>query len=409
VRLTWERETAGDADAVTEDPPEEYVPPEFELPDLPPLPPMPPVVVRLPITKLFAATKLGGVYYTANFSIPGVSQPTWTSVNGGLVSTAMRTMAVDPADPGYRQYALTTDGVLYRRTAGDWSVILSIAASRVLAGGAAFGQVYFFCVDPVTGYLYARWDPGEGHGGGGAYPYCLRSIDYGATWSAVKLDNVDQTNASGEGMIDAYDGVVVTTRCRIYKVNLVYYSSDHGATFTPIEITDFVGDYGTIATINRSDTGEAYINVFDLSFWRLVRVTLATGAQTVMYATQVLGPWEAGGYWTDLSDPERMATLAHQDSTKLWRTIDGWTNVVDAAPDVLDIQGIHQFCEQADYGEWILGATINGTLCVRVSTDSETTSDRSGANNGTPPYTGAIPSTCGGIAQRGLQAVTEWG
>lgn len=164
LALRWDWRVTGrtrgeDADAVAEP-----LPPAIVIPDpvVPPVTPpyIPPLPEPEPIapwpTQVYVATQDLGVFYTANFSGPEGSQPTWTAVNEGLPTPlAVSQLAVAPDVPAIYQFVLASDGTtrnVYRRVAGsDWEEVFTPSAPS----GNESWIPYWIAIDPETpGVVY---------------------------------------------------------------------------------------------------------------------------------------------------------------------------------------------------------------------------------------------------------------
>ena len=132
--------------------------------------------------KIFVATRALGVYYTDDFTDPGV-QPTWTAINTGLPTLDCIDFAIDPFEPSQRQYVLLdTNGIVSMRTGGVWSEIFSDADAFVLTGSTCTVTVTGIWADAlIPGRLWALIDRlgcGFNNAIWGAF-----SNDYGTSWT----------------------------------------------------------------------------------------------------------------------------------------------------------------------------------------------------------------------------------
>lgn len=362
---------------------------------------------------VYAATQTLGVYYTDDSLDPGEAQPVWSTVNTGLSNTTLRSFCLDRHEdpPDTRMFCIDeTAHALYRRTGGDWAVVLSSADARTVAGASDSETLMSVAVDPVTGYVYALlWREAAT-----CIIACLRSVDHGDNWTSVTVRARDYTyNASN---VDAYDGLVVCHSIDWPLGSRVNRSTNHGASWTSVYDADSQSDYAMGVRIHPAAGTTWYANIYDGTpgnTYELHRCNTA-GATDVMLSGQHHGPWTTpGGFWMDPDDPLHLLVATRQQATQIMESSDaGASQDSDVATSVEYMHEIGDGCVE-DY--WVQGCSAPRSVTptpparapVYVSTDGVTLTNRSGTNFDTAPYTNAIPVTCGGITPWGLWLVAS--
>lgn len=209
-RLAWDIAFSGKTrgeDVETSDepqPPEIVFPPPSPPIALPPIPflPLPPDV-DWP-SKLYFATKDGGVFYTVNFGAPLDGTPTWTAVNDYGVSDDLTNyeclfISGDPTAPADHQYLLIQDGdednrtVLYRNGTGAWQDWLTNAQAAT-AIGEANARVMMVAVDETSGDVHVAVLAGSS--GDDDIHVVRNQTPGGATWTL--LSSVGDTSDSDD-------------------------------------------------------------------------------------------------------------------------------------------------------------------------------------------------------------------
>lgn len=350
-------------------------------------------------TTVYAATKLLGLYFTEDFKPPEEGQPTWAPLNAGLSNTDLRSFCLDmsahPCDA--RMFCLdNTTRTVWRRTTDTWVSVLTTAEARAIAGAVDTETLHCVITDDETGYVYAALQPPTSVYG---KIYMMRSIDHGDTWTAATVTSRNLWYTSLRN-IDAHGSLVVLTACNWPLSALAYFSEDGGITWSQIVFGSGNHNYNVI--ISHSDPGIWYGGVRGPGFYALRKYSV-TGATSIIQPDEVIGPYGfAGGIWLHPTDPLIFCTLAHHPAnpTSFVKTLDG--GVTLAVNQVMPVGDITQFADGVIDNHWVQGCTANNRVAVYVSTNGFALTAKAGTNWDTPPYTGAIPKTCGGVTERGL-------
>ena len=354
--------------------------------------------------RTWAATQTLGVYYTLDSLDPAAAQPAWTALNTGLSNTDVLSFCLDrsedPADG--RMFCIdNTTRTLWRRVIGDWSAVLTSAAARTLAGFVASEVLWSVTVDDITGYVYANL----AELAASSKVAVLRSIDHGNTWTAVVAISAAAFIYTISN-IDAYNGLVVFMRMRLIPGTVGHwYSVDHGATWSALGTAGLPAPL--CARINRA-AGNYWYGNFGIAGvqYGLTRGNTA-GAGANLWEVEQYGPQAtAGGIWCDPLDANRSVSAAWAVNSIFVVTTDAFATI--DSNNAISITYMHEIADCCEYGYWVQGCSLPvtpGRAPVYVSTDGVTLGQKSGTNWETPPYTNAIPVTCGGIAGRGLWLV----
>lgn len=150
---------------------------------------VPPAELHAWTTKAYVGTHLKGIYYTHSFTGPGGTHPTWSRHNHGLHSLNIWQLEPDPLGVQYRHYCLAGhlgDRILYQRTPAispTWLPLLTNAQACTLTGSAS-GELCWVATNiNHPAHLYVLFNSALTTNG----TWCLRSLDYGATWAAFQI------------------------------------------------------------------------------------------------------------------------------------------------------------------------------------------------------------------------------
>lgn len=354
--------------------------------------------------RVYVATKTLGVYYCEAFTAVG-DQPVWNTINGGLASTAIISFCLDRHEivRDSRMFCIA-DGVLYRRTIGDWVAILTSAEARAM-GSFVVGQVLrSVVVDPVTGYVHVLLARDEKVADVGV----LTSTDHGATWMAVVAREDDFIYTFGN--LDACNGLVVCGFVTHPLTNSFLYSINSGGTWATLHVSDGYSLPTISARIHPASMGLWYGTIFvNYNYYELVRCS-TVGSYERLQAGYAMGPYETGGgFWFNESDVNNLATTAEIRDTTFNVTTDAFATI--AASGVTSVPHMHEIGDGCQGNNWLHGCSFPSSDRARaplyISYDGVTLTHRSGANWNTLPYTDAIPVTCGGVTPWGLWCVIE--
>lgn len=189
--------------------------------------------------RMLVATKTKGIYYSRGFTGPQGDHPTWTRHNAGLLSLNIEQLHGDPWIPGTRQYVLIrVNGtrLLYRRNvpAEDyWRFILSDAQAATLTGSPGGRMRWLTTNWNRPGYLYVMFQSTIHTNG----VWCLRSPDFGATWTAHNMHmpagtpeagNIVCGLAQGSSEYPAGDVIYACRQGSAIVVSSMYVSYDNG-------------------------------------------------------------------------------------------------------------------------------------------------------------------------------------
>ena len=354
-------------------------------------------------SKVYAATESLGVFYSVDFGGPTDPMPTWTALNDGLSSVALRAFCLDrsatPMDA--RMFCIdTATRTVWRRTTGTWAAVLTEAQAKIIAGTSGPEKLLSVITDPITGYVYALLQVQDGTG---AFRM-MRSTDHGTTWTAHTI--VGNSFWYGDtNNIDAYNSLVVVNACNWPLNYKIKHSEDDGATW--ISVTTDGSNHSYNVMISPCDPDVWYAGTRG-SIYSLVKYSTAAGDPGTVLTPSgdtIAGPYGTGGsIWFHPTNPDIFAVMNHHPvNNNFLLTLD---RGITAAVSHSALGYLTQFAEHCDYQQWVQGCTGSGQA-VFVSTDGYTVTDRSGTNWNTPPYTNAIPTTSGGVIARGLWSLRE--
>jgi hypothetical protein len=396
-KLRWKHSVIGrsygsTSPAVVIPPPPPVVIPTPSIPPItPPIRPIPP----RPSWPLegYVPTNLLGVYKTTNFVDPtSLSQPTWTAINDGLLSTKIRQLDYDPTR-NYL-YCITEDErtVYVRSTiSGSWSPALTQAQARTAIGAGA-GTLYWVTVDQSTGSVYAYFS-------GGIYDvgqYLFKSVDYGANWTVKKI--LDYGALYGAGALFVYG----STMWRTWNQGggLIAYSSDGGDNWSVSSSLGFSA-WTPWMSVSALSLSQALVAGNGYGGPDLVRISAPGMTATILQDSKNLG----------IQHPDALAISSSSwsaqrimSSSKIFRTIDGWSSLVSASPATLSPAMTHLLTPVSGYPDWMITGRDSGLtsgsphIIFTVNGDGGTPVGRAGNSPGSAPYTGSIPYTCGGAA-----------
>ncbi len=355
--------------------------------------------------RVYAATKTLGVYVCEAFTASG-DQPTWSTVNGGLPSTAITSFCLDrhEARRDARMFCIV-GGTLYRRTIGDWAALMTSEEARSKLNFVAGETLQCVVVDPVTGYVHTLL--GNANGGTTAIGV-LTSKDHGDTWSGVRV--VASSHYYTLGGMDACNGLLVFPFVNFSISCYFEYSTDSGETWQWINVSESSSIPLLCARIH-PELADAWYGTYygntNIKF-ELLRCS-TSGTYTLLHPGYSCGPYKGGGgFWFDPDDADHIATISGYNDTVFNQTTDAFASYSTAPTSVDSMDEIGDGCEA---GSWVQGCSSPSVLLsqaiIYVSADGVTLVNRSGTNWGTSPYTDAIPATCGGVINWGLWCVFD--
>lgn len=398
------------------------IPPPDEPPEPPPWPPPPPP--ELWRSKVYVATKVNGIYYTEDFSEPGGPQPNWGTVNEGLGALTTYDLQPDPWAPAYRQYCRTLQPKIYRREGGGaWSVILDSAIVDSHTPGTVSSLVM---VGPdaninAQGHVYVLVSFNDG----GIYGRCLyffKSTDYGDTWSAVRAyDHWLYPPTALDFEVGAFKGTSPYAAGQV--IYAAFKAGLYGDIYMKVSVTQgaswgsVIGLYHCVSPTNwvglhRSSADQDVLyqagggtNIGGTQC-TLVKTINRGGAWATLWACHLGAPtitqapnvyiWNplsafmaAGSQGLHWTDDDWANWVTHTNDDNFW--VDGCSRVMDAPENLYGYQSESP------------GGYERELAMVHVIAVSNERGDhwegKAGANCNTPPYTGAIPKTCGGVSR----------
>lgn len=206
---------------------------------------VPPPQTFLWASKLYVGTHLKGVYYTDTFTGPGGDHPTWTQINTGLHSLKVTQLEPDPLAPEFRQYCISGDPLTRRLYVRDpaistaWTTLLTDAQAQTLAGSPSGSMTWISTNYFFPGHLYLLFNSGFGQTG----TWCLRSTDYGTTWTAHQIyngalnyssGNIMPSLAQGSSPYDPGTVLYASTNSYLLARTCLWRSLNHGQSWTLI-------------------------------------------------------------------------------------------------------------------------------------------------------------------------------
>lgn len=402
------------------------------IPDPPPSDPIdwwpapiePPIPIGWP-SQLYVGTRVSGVYFTNDFDGPGTAQPTWTAVNGGLASTVIHHMGINPFDRANGQFCMTgdyyvtpEDVVLYRRlNQGSWVEVLDQAAYAAITGLPG-SVLAWFCLDhSVEGRL---WVVGHVHDADGG-TWALYSDNLGTTWSSPIQVRSGWTRLV-HGIAAHGDEVYVGITTGPIAGQRIYYSADKGS--SPFLYSDSlqISVWECFIYYNRLELSQIYTRRYETLGqppYDLVRITCPSMTDTDLQASlDLMTFYYPDSLWFSRSSPgyHRCLKTATGDPAQIIVTEDSWASVNNSNPSPLSVQAdaMAPYVNPEDEDMILLGHRRNvgdgggdykhhlSALYGETSTSPE---GRAGSMPHTSPYTDSIPCTAGGIAYHGIQVV----
>ncbi len=230
---------------------------------------VPPPEAHTWTTKAYVGTQLKGIYYTDSFTGPGGDHPTWTMANFGLHSTHIWQLEPDPLGLAYRLYALAGDPgdrILYERIPAfwpTWAPLLTDAQAIALTGSTTGTLCWIATNTYFPGYLYVMFNSGLGETGS----WCLRSEDYGETWSAhviyagilnANAGNIMAGIAQGDSPHDPGTTLYAALNHSILYPTLLYLSLTHGDSWQ-LKASQGIGQLVPRCLVDPTDQSTVYI------------------------------------------------------------------------------------------------------------------------------------------------------
>lgn len=370
----------------------------------------------------YAATKNKGWYRTASFSPIGEPQPTWLPDNAGLPDLVILCAALDPFQPLLLRYSLTATTV-YRHdnptpgAAATATPLLTLAQVGTLTGQPG-GTFSWLTASPhYPGHLYVVYIPKIGHFAG----WCLKTIDYGLTWTAHVIHTHQTHYGSGNLLAHRGSGAAPFTTGQVLYIPLiiavfvaprVLRSLDEGVTWSLCP-TQPPGDGAYRTRLHDHPTDNAIL-------WTVGNATVFDLFATYNHGTT----WalaDAGNHLGIIIAPvtytRTMATaltspLTHRitKANRIWKTTDDcltWTDQgplqynavyqrqVTSNPDLLAL-GRHSTAQQGPptyYWHVLFLSLLEGTTMY----------GKAGLHPNLPDGAGdSIPYNCGGLTENGL-------
>jgi hypothetical protein len=355
---------------------------------------------------VYVATRTSGVYKTTDFS-PSGTQPTWETVNDGLASTEVVQFELDPNSKAGRQFVLTgaafATQILYSRTTGAWSSILTSDAARAVVGETNAGQVRAFCSDSANaGTIYALYRGGDVVSGVFNKIYTLKSSDYGTTWAAYKDTGAQiVVTANFIGALRACNGSL-WFGLNASNSGRLWYSGDDGDNW--IESNELAFSGWTPNPVNADGQIDtlAYVATTGAVFFPNLTSVSTDGTLTELQTD--LTPEHPNALYIDPTNADAQKCV--QDD-QIFTTSDGWRTLDNASPDAFT-PAVDAIWQGLDNTSFILGKavpTAGAPHHIYVLNDDGSITGRSGSNPDSAPYTDSIPRTAGGVAIGGIGAV----
>lgn len=353
--------------------------------------------------RIYVATATLGVYYTDNFSDPAI-QPTWATVNTGLAATACREFWLDPFDPLNRQYVLLeASRDLYRRdNMGNWNTILTQAQLTALAGQNTATSSFY----PDTTIQGRLWVLFEGLWNGVvSYYKAAYSNDYGDTWSlagtiyssgfaqTLAMSNIRSCGAN------VFAGISIGAGGN----NHVGYSSDSGATWG-LALMQLLNHPANIK-LNPLLPTQCYGDNDSAGNRDLNRITTAGAITMLQDGLENLTRWDNMWFNPTVANHQRII-----DNSRVYVTTDAWATI-NAPAAIAPVPLTIAPWAGNDTDQMLVSLTLGGADDHVIGTlygeADVVPTGIAGTNCGIPPYVDAIPETCGGATQMGIQAIDE--
>lgn len=372
--------------------------------------------------RMFCATRFKGMFRTKNFSGPGGGHPTWVTDNDGLPDPDIRQACPDPFDPYHRRFVVGLSHVyrmdnLFLDEPSLATRVLSQAQAIALTGSPGGLILWIAGNANHQGHFYALFRADVGSTG----IWCLKTTDYGESWTAHNIDatiwsfnagNIMAGDLQGESPYPAGDVLYASLDVGVGGNLVVARSLDEGETWAHAP-AEPVGDglYEPRLHVDPADQGIVYVSggTGGVDLWRSVnhgatwsliddgnhlRIVISPGANIGTMVTRRID-----------SDEIRVLSDLH-----LWKSSDFGIIWRDQAQCQYPTRLLHVGQDSYDY--LYLGRTVNAandpTLfrahVIFVSIDEGSNMfGKSGAHAFQDDGGGdSIPWNCGGVAQQGI-------
>lgn len=373
-------------------------------------------------TCLYFASREKGMFRTSDFSGPGGPQPTWVPDNAGLPFYDIRQACADPWDPYHRRFVICHEDVY--RMDNDYTQEPAIA-TRVLAQweavyltGGLPGHIDWLANSPnFPGHFYALFTRDIP----GAARYCIKTQDYGLTWTAHLIQGILFSYHSGNIMAGDFQGDSPHLPGHVLYAAYIggslsnphaAISTDEGETWTPIStFATAVGSWEPRLYVDPANHGTVYIGAASLSadLWRSTdhgaSWALADDGNHLGIAISPTTIYSTMG--TRQSDPAAIRVIA---SRHIWLSSDFGLIWRDQGESQYDTAHMH-FCDHAPDFLYLArtfqplhptGLYAYHTLFVSDDEGSNMFG-KSGTHAHLPDGGGdSIPYDCGGVSQQGV-------
>lgn len=373
--------------------------------------------------RAYVGTQLKGIYYTDTFTGPGGEHPVWNTVNEGLHSTAIWQLEPDPLGLVYRMYALAGtpgDRTLYVRTpilTTSWLEILTNAAAVALTGSTS-GQLTWVATNAwFPGYLYVLFNSAITDNG----IWCLRSTDYGQTWTAHQIYAGIANYRAGNLSVGLLQGtspydpgtVLYAALCTHVGAHpTLWLSLDHGATWV-LKDSKGLSIQTPHCLVDPTDQSTVYFGAFLAApnphelFRSETHGTLLAEVDGPHHLGIMDAPWHIP-MWINPTD-RAFATVL--EGEHLFVTIDYGVSWADTGPIAENVTRLALLWENPDrfylarHFSGDPGPPFSNCHVIFASEDyGATMYGKSGQWACTPTGHGdSIPYNCGGICLQGIQ------
>jgi hypothetical protein len=385
--------------------------------------------------KVFVAGMLKGVYYSANFTGPDGSMPTWTAVNDNLPSLDVIYFGINAGLTGEKQQVCLLDSnrnVYTRDTDVDDNWYSSLSEATVQGDLDASAVIESMGVDITTGriwvYVYVSGITDK--------HYVYYSDDWGSAWSGPnKMDHSTERDDTlrATGMITGKSALCWASNCTWQLRPALWYGPSNGV--GPWILSDLT--WATVYAIPMflhpaGDGSKAYTNETGeyISEW-----AYTDGDTTSVTVLETDGLWDHGAaeedqrwnsMWGSWTYPNTMRCYTRFGGTgyqRIAETTDNWSTYsfgarfdYDAGSRPWGLYGLithlAPVVQTGDEDMIIMGTGDLGILFAEMSEAiwvmdgiNDQPVARAGSMTDSAPFTNSIPYDIGELARNGIQVV----
>ncbi len=383
--------------------------------------------VTPPVTYLYFASRLKGIFKTTTFTGIDGPDPVWIPDNEGLLSLSISQAVLDPFMPQHRRY-LIAGGHIYRHgndVAGGPANSITILTwpEAIALTGSPDGAILW--VEPNRrhpGMLHVLWNSAVGCNGS----WHLRTLDYGQHWTAHQI-NAELWNRDVGNIMPGFDKgtspyregdvLYAAINLNIYDKPHLARSIDQGATWTTLETPQPArGAFRPRLWVDRSNQAVLYLGSHPAYHELFRSEDHGANWQLVNHPPNFTICLNDSGYYGTLrshyANPslvrvtQRFWLYTSRDYCESWQSIE---NVTDLAHTLKFTTDNPNLLYLAKIISGTIPPAVNRPHVIFVSDDDGATfHPKAGANPHLPDGGGdSIPYNCGGAADDGILIVSS--